>query len=65
MIRTVNEAAFGDLDEADLVDRLRADGYALISLVAEVDAGIVGRIMFSRMWIKTRAGWHRRLRWRL
>ena len=56
VIRTVNEAAFGGLDEADLVDRLRADGYALISLVAEVDTGIVGHIMFSRMWIRTPTG---------
>jgi putative acetyltransferase len=56
VIRTVNEAAFGGLDEADLVDRVRADGYALISLVAEADAGIVGHIMFSRMWIRTSTG---------
>jgi putative acetyltransferase len=55
-IRTVNEAAFGRPDEADLVDKLRADAHALISLVAEADAGIVGHIVFSRMWIQTPAG---------
>jgi putative acetyltransferase len=56
VIRTVNEAAFGGPDEADLIDGLRADGHALVSLVAEVDARIVGHIMFSRMWIKTPTG---------
>ena len=56
VIRTVNEAAFGGPDEADLVDKLRADGQALISLVAELDAGPVGHILFSRMWIRSQTG---------
>jgi putative acetyltransferase len=56
MIRTINEAAFGGPDEADLVDKLRADGHALISLVAELDAGLVGHILFSRMWIRSQTG---------
>jgi putative acetyltransferase len=56
VIRTIYEAAFGDPDEADLVDRLRADGHALISLVAELDAGLVGHILFSRMWIRNQTG---------
>jgi predicted N-acetyltransferase YhbS len=30
-IRAVNHAAFGESEEADLVDKLRADGSALIS----------------------------------
>jgi putative acetyltransferase len=51
-VRTVNEAAFGGSEEADLVDELRARGDALISLVAEIDGSIVGHIMFSRMWIR-------------
>ena len=51
-IRGVNEAAFGGSEEADLVDKLRGD-QALISLVAECEPGIVGHILFSRMWIKT------------
>jgi len=55
-IRAVNEVAFGGSDEADLVDKLRGDGQALISLVAELDRGIVGHIMFSRMWINTSSG---------
>ena len=52
-IRTVNAAAFDRTDEADLVDRLRADGHALLSLVAVLEGSVVGHILFSRMWIKT------------
>jgi putative acetyltransferase len=55
-IRSVNEAAFGQQDEADLVDNLRADGGVLLSLVAEVDRRIVGHILFSRMSIETAGG---------
>lgn len=46
-IRTVNEAAFGRPAEADLVDRLRATGYLLVSLVAVEDDTVVGHIAFS------------------
>ena len=52
LIRRINEEAFGGPDEAKLVDNLRADGHVLVSLVAELDSGIVGHILFSRMWIK-------------
>jgi putative acetyltransferase len=52
----VHEAAFGGSEEADLVDQLRSGDHALISLVAELEGGIVGHIMFSRMWIKTSSG---------
>jgi putative acetyltransferase len=52
-IRLVNEEAFGRRDEADLVDRLRAEGVVLASFVAEVDGLIVGHILFSRMSIET------------
>lgn len=55
-IRAVNQAAFGRSDEADLVDKLREDNYALVSLVAELEGGIAGHIMFSRMWIRTSRG---------
>ncbi len=51
-IRAVHEAAFGGCEEADLVDNLRANG-ALVSMVAESELGIVGHILFSRMWIQT------------
>jgi putative acetyltransferase len=47
-IRAVLTAAFGGTLEAELVDRLRADGDAVISLVAD-DDGIVGQVLLSRM----------------
>ena len=50
-IRSVNQAAFGRADEADLVDTLRADGVVLASLVAESERRVVGHILFSRIWI--------------
>ena len=52
-IRIVHEQAIGRRDEADLVDRLRAQGAALASFVAEVEDRIAGHILFSRMSIKT------------
>jgi putative acetyltransferase len=56
MIRQVNQEAFGGADEADLVESLRRDGDALLSLVADLDGRIVGHILFSRMSIETAAG---------
>jgi putative acetyltransferase len=55
-IRAVNAVAFRGSDEADLVDRLRASGHALISLVAVFEGSLAGHIMFSRMWINTSPG---------
>lgn len=52
-IRAVVAAAFGQPDEADLVDALRADGEALIELVAEDDDFIVGHILFSPLTTDT------------
>lgn len=52
-IRAVNGAAFESPDEAGLVDRLRAEGDVLLSLVAEYRSQIVGHILLSRMWIDT------------
>jgi len=46
-IRAVHEAAFPSPDEARLVDALRANGKAWVSLVAEADAHVVGHILFS------------------
>jgi len=51
-IRAVNKAAFGGSEEADLVDKARADGDALISLVAKLEDQIVGHTLFSRMGIE-------------
>jgi putative acetyltransferase len=55
-IRSVNEVAFGGLEEADLVDKLRTEDDVLISLVAELDQRVVGHVLFSRMWIETTSG---------
>ena len=55
-VRAVNEAAFGRSNEADLIDRLRAEGAVLASFVAECDGQIVGHILFSRMLIETTGG---------
>ena len=55
-IHSINEAAFGCQDEADLVDRLRTEGVVLVSLVAERQGRIVGHILFSRMSIETTGG---------
>jgi putative acetyltransferase len=55
-IRLVHEAAFGGVEEADLVDRLRGTD-SLVSLVAEErDSDIVGHALFSRIWIQTATG---------
>jgi len=48
-IRIVEERAFGQRDEARLVDDLRAAGDAVFSLVAVKDGIIAGHAMFSRM----------------
>jgi putative acetyltransferase len=55
-IRKVNEDAFGRPDEADLIDRLRSEDVVLLSLVAELQDGIVGHILFSRMTVETPHG---------
>jgi putative acetyltransferase len=52
-IRVVNERAFGGAAEADLVDALRRNGKATISLVAEDDGRVVGHILFSPVTIET------------
>ena len=46
--RVVSEA-FGQPDEADLVDRLRTAGDGVISLVAEAEGAVVGHVLLSRM----------------
>lgn len=48
-ISTLIERAFGQPDEARLVERLRADGDLVLSLVAETEGDIAGHILFSRM----------------
>jgi putative acetyltransferase len=43
----VHEAAFPTPAEANLVDRLRANGRAVVALIAESDGNVVGHIVFS------------------
>jgi putative acetyltransferase len=51
-IRVVNESAFGQREEADIVDRLGESCAEFISLVAE-DETIVGAILFTPAAIET------------
>jgi putative acetyltransferase len=46
-IHEVNRLAFGQPDEADLVDRLRDGGFVIVSLVAVAAEGVVGHILFT------------------
>jgi aminoglycoside 6'-N-acetyltransferase I len=55
-IRQVNRLAFGQEDEARLVDALRGGGYVRVSLVAEKASQVVGHILFSDLPIITEAG---------
>lgn len=55
-IHAVNEQAFGRAAEAELVDRLRANGKAMLSLVAVQDGEIVGHILFSPVTIESSGG---------
>ena len=54
-IRAVVTAAFGQPGEADLIERLRADGDAVISLVAAERGEVLGHILLSRMAAPFRA----------
>lgn len=60
VVHSINEAAFGRPDEADLADSLRREGVVLASVVAEIVAELekhlVGHILFSRMFIETDSG---------
>jgi len=46
-VRRVNELAFGQPAEADIVDRLRQTCPDALSLVAEEDGAVVGHILFT------------------
>ena len=54
-VHAVVAAAFGQADEADLVEQLHADGDVLISLVAEAGGEIVGHVLLSAMRAPFRA----------
>ena len=53
-VRALHLSAFPADGESDLVDTLRKDGDAVLSLIA-VDGGVVGHVMFSRMKAPFRA----------
>ena len=55
-IREVNRLAFHQEEEGQIVDRLRADGLVIASLVAVEDGGVVGHILFSVLPIETDRG---------
>jgi putative acetyltransferase len=55
-IRQVNRRAFGQEDEARLVDALRDGGHVRVSLVAEIGGVVVGHILFSDLPIQTATG---------
>src|SRR5688500_19270774 len=46
-IREVNQRAFAREQEGNIVDALRSNGAALLSLVAIADGEVVGHIMYS------------------
>ena len=52
----VNRLAFGQDDEARLVDDLHDGGYIRVSLVAEQGGRVIGHILFSDLPIITEAG---------
>lgn len=54
----INQMAFGQKDEADLVNRIRGSSQYVdgLSLVAEMDDRIVGHILFSKISIDTHSG---------
>ena len=50
-VRNLNRRAFGQDQESNIVDALRANGAALLSLVATLDDRVVGHIMYSPLTI--------------
>ena len=55
-IREVNRRAFAQEQEGNIVDTLRSNGAALLSLVAIVDGEVVGHIMYSPATINQTTG---------
>jgi len=51
-IRDLHAAAFGQLDEGAIVDRVRGSGGALVSLVASSNGAIVGHVLISSVRIE-------------
>ena len=55
-IRVLYRTIFGRENESELVDRLRADGLHLASLVAVDGAEVIGHALFSELRIDTQSG---------
>ena len=55
-IGCVNEKAFGQKQERELVDKLRQHGKLILSLVAVEDGKIVGHIAFSPVMVESEDG---------
>lgn len=55
-IRDVNRRAFAQEQEGNIVDALRSNGAALLSLVAIVDGEVVGHIMYSPATVNETTG---------
>lgn len=55
-IRAVNELTFGRPGEAELVEKLRASGKILLSLVAIHDNEVAGHILFCPVTIESAGG---------
>ncbi len=53
VVHTINELAFGQPLEAEIVDKIRANCPDVVSLVAVSDDRIVGHILFSPAEIRT------------
>jgi putative acetyltransferase len=51
-VHAVVAAAFGQTDEADLVERLRDDGAVVLELAAVESDAVVGHILFSRLAVE-------------
>ena len=51
-VRDLNRRAFGQDQESNIVDALRANGAALLSLVATLNDQVVGHIMYSPVSIE-------------
>lgn len=52
-IRAIEEAAFGQPDEANLVEALVANGDDALELIASLDGVLVGHLLFSTLMIET------------
>ena len=50
-VRHLNRRAFGQDQESNIVDALRANAAALLSLVATLNGQVVGHIMYSPLSI--------------